>query len=194
LVRVFLLGGTSNAGKTTCARQLAERFGLEYCSVDEVRGRLQAAAPATDPINYFSSCGWLDLSPENSLDHKNDVARRTCTDGLAPLLQRFLGGERDVIMEGDDLLPEFAEQWLSAGVAGAVFMIETDPDVVRARYWERDQTLCIRQDQIRMNRFIPHYFGWAQWLQSEASERKLMVIDATGSDVSSDVAAALGLT
>jgi 2-phosphoglycerate kinase len=194
LVRVFLLGGTSNAGKTTCARQLAERFGLECCSVDDVRRKLQAAAPATDPINYFSSCGWLDLSPENSLDHKNDVARQTCADGLAPLLQRVLVGERDVIMEGDDLLPEFAEHWLSEGVAGAVFLIESDPDVVRMRYWGRDQTLCIRQDQTRMNRFIPHYLGWARWLQSEASQRNLIVIDAGGGDVCSDVAAALGLT
>jgi 2-phosphoglycerate kinase len=180
LGRLFLLGGTSNAGKTTCARLLAEQFGLQYCSVDDVRGGLQSAAPQTHPINYFSNCRWLDLPPENSLEHKNDVAERTCRDGLAPLLERLLAAERDVIIEGDDLLPAFVENWLSAGVAGAVFLIETDPDRLRERYWVRDQTRCIGQDRSRLDMFMSHYLGWVRWLQSEASKRRLTIVDAKG--------------
>jgi len=189
-----MLGGTANAGKTTCAARLAVQFGLESHQVDTVRVELQASAPNTDPIRYFSDCSWLDLPPENSLEHKIDVARRTCQDGVAPLMARLLIAERDAIIEGDDLPPEFVEQWRSAGASGAVFLIEADPDVIRQRYLTLDRTGCIGQDHRRLDRFISHYLGWVRWLQSEAAQRKLTVVDSRGGDVFSDVAAALGLT
>jgi 2-phosphoglycerate kinase len=193
LRRIYLLGGTANAGKTTCANGIAEQCGSEVCSIDRVRGELQEVAPRIDPINYLFDCSWLDVSPEESLKHKTDVARRTCGNGVAPLVERLLLGERDVIIEGDDLLPEFVEQWLMAGVAGAAFLVETDPRVIGERYSVRDQTLCIRGDQTRLDRFVAHYLGWARWLQSEASRRKLATIDARGGADVGDVALALGL-
>ena len=57
-----------------------------------------------------------------------DVAQRTCRQGVEPLLERLLVAGRDVLVEGDDLLPEFVEQSLLGGVARAAFLIETDPD------------------------------------------------------------------
>ena len=192
---IYLLGGTSNAGKSTCARQLAAQFRLVHVEVDTVRGPLQAAAPKADPLRYFldSNCQWLDLTPAVSLKHKTDVARRTCRQGVEPLLERLLVAGRDALVEGDDLLPEFVEVWVRAGVAGAAFLIETDPNVIRERYWERDQTLCIAKDDSRLDRFVPHYLAWARWLQDEADLRNLPVVDARGRFALDDLAVALGL-
>ena len=96
---------------------------------------------------------------------------------MAQLLELLLATERDVIM-----------------VAGAVFLTETDPDRLRERYWVRDQTRCIGQDRSRLDLFISHYLGWVQWLQSEACQRKLTVVDAKGGDPLKDLAVGLGLS
>jgi 2-phosphoglycerate kinase len=192
--RVYLLGGTSRAGKTSCADQIAGQFGLEKCSVDAVRQSLQASAPADDPINYFSNCAWLDLSTKNSLDRKNDVAQRTCRLGVAPLMEGLLVANRGVIVEGDDLLPEFVEQWVSLGATAAVFLVYTDHEEIRRRYWDGDATACIHRDRERLERFIPHYLGWERWLQSDAAGRNLTVVDAKNGSATSNVATALGLS
>ena len=44
------------------------------------------------------------------------------------MLERLLVAGHDVLVEGDDLLPEFVEQSLLGGVARAAFLIVTDPD------------------------------------------------------------------
>jgi 2-phosphoglycerate kinase len=189
--RIYLLGGTSQAGKSRCATKIADQFGLEPLDVDAIRVPLQRAAAPDDPIRYFFGCGWLVDSPENSLAHKIDVARRTCEAGVAGAIDRLLSAERDVILEGDDLLPEFVAGWLATGATGAAFLVETDLNVVRRRFLERDQTDCIRGDPERLERFLPHYLGWTNWLRDEATRRNLAVIDARGGDPCDDVAAAL---
>jgi hypothetical protein len=95
---------------------------------------------------------------------------------VAQLLELLLATERDVIM-----------------VAGAVFLTETDPDRLRERYWVRDQTRCIGKDRSRLDLFMSHYLCWVRWLQSEAAQRRLTVVDAKGENALNDVAVGLGL-
>lgn len=131
--RVYLLGGTSNAGKSTCAQKLAQEVGLEHGEADQLRLQLQEAAKGTDPINFFRvDCRWLDLLPEETLEHKIDVAQIACRDAVAPSVRSLIHTERSVIVEGDDLLPEFVANWLRAGAAAATFLIE-GLSIVRAR-------------------------------------------------------------
>ena len=191
--RVYLLGGTSNAGKSTSASAIAALRGLECIEADGLRVQRQMLLPRTDALNYFADCRWLDQPPENSLDHKTEVARRTCADVLDEFVRSILSSERDVLLEGDDLLPDFVEGWLRAGAAGAAFLVETDPEVIRSRYRDRDRTCCLRGDPELLDRFIPHYLGWVRWLADEAHASGLALVDARGGQPMAPVASALGL-
>ena len=191
--RIYLLGGTSNSGKSTCARELTQVHRLMHYEVDPIRGALQMALPPSDPINYFSTCDWLDLPPEESLRHKIDVASRTCAHGMGPLFRQVVDGDRDAIIEGDDLLPAFVGDWIGAGASSAAFLITVDPGLIRARYWDRDQTTCIGRDRVRLERFVPHYLGWASWVEGEATRCGLPVVSARNGDVIEPIARALGL-
>jgi hypothetical protein len=63
---IYFLGGTSNTGKTTCARKLADTFGLAHCQVDEIRNRLRHEAPPMTPSTISRTVGGSTHRPKRA--------------------------------------------------------------------------------------------------------------------------------
>jgi aminoglycoside phosphotransferase family enzyme/predicted kinase len=87
-VRVVLVGGGPGTGKTTLARRLAEQFGAEMISTDDVRGELQESGAVGGTRGVLG--GGL-YSDENVTAVYDTVLRRA---------QPLLAGGQSVVLDG----------------------------------------------------------------------------------------------
>jgi 2-phosphoglycerate kinase len=121
--RIFLIGGTSNTGKSTLAKHLASKLGRDYYSTD-----MMARHPGRpwkdnyDDIPERVVEHYLTLAPEELLV---DVTRHY-TDNIKPIiidtLKSYPNG--NLVLEGSAIMPEFINTkdfenvnaiWLTAG-------------------------------------------------------------------------------
>ena len=179
---VLLIGGSSGAGKTVLARELARHFSTSLLFVDDIRLALQEA---TTPAQQPSLHAFLNYSAEQWRNPDS-----ICADWIAvgqamiPSLKVILAhhvvvtGVGRVIIEGDGILPVLAAQrdfselkhfWglRTEHEVRAVFIVEPDETQIlrnlRARGRGFDEMGSEEQHVIARASWL---FG--QWIQQEA--------------------------
>ena len=120
------IDGPGGTGKSTIARAVAERFGLEYIDtgamyrsmglkalrlgVDPADEAAVAAMLADTSIDFRDNHMYLDGEDVSGLIRTNeismaasDISKLPCVRGKADELSKFLASTRDVVMEGRDI-------------------------------------------------------------------------------------------
>jgi 2-phosphoglycerate kinase len=194
LGHVFWIGGGSGAGKSTVARRIAARHGLQlYETDDAMADHAGRSAPGDRPLlTRFMAMDmderWVDRSPEAMLDtfHWFDGE---CFDLI---VEDLLALPRDpqVVVEGFRLLPHLVEPLLTAPHR-AVWLLPT-PDFRQAVFERRGPSwgfLGRTRDPERARRNLLERDGlFTNRLRDEAERLGLPVIEVDTTMVEDELA------
>lgn len=126
-MRALLIGGTSNVGKSTVARVLADRLGYEYVSTDKL-GRHPGRPWPTDGRDV----------PPHVVEHYRSLTRPELVDAqlahyerMWPQIEELIRTADGLVLEGSGVWPADVAGFLSPGVAAV--WLSADERVVTAR-------------------------------------------------------------
>jgi len=137
-LNIILISGASATGKTTIAHELGKHWGVNILSTDDIRIAMQKIHDADHPINFFLQDGVFENSSIGKFLLRHQEVSEIVCKGLRAVIEHHVTVGRSVIMEGDDILPEFAhdmEQRFSE--VSAVFLNQEDKETVRANVLDR---------------------------------------------------------
>ena len=130
---VVFVGGAPGVGKTSLARPLAERLGMNLTFVDDIYLVLERM---TDPERFPAIHEWrlnpdrvLALDAVGMLNHTKEVSA-IVSQALAPVVADRLDAEIPTVFEGDFVQPAFAasetfDTFSAAGRVRSVFVHDT---------------------------------------------------------------------
>jgi 2-phosphoglycerate kinase len=134
--RLYLIGGSAGAGKTTTARQLAQELSAGWLQVDTVWLALQDAAPRVSETRRLLAIDerirQLDGTVEQLVEHQLAAAAFVC-GALRRAFLFELQAHETVVADGAWLLPEFIAnlELEDTAVSGAI-IYEADRAQVQA--------------------------------------------------------------
>ena len=160
VMRVLLVGGTSNVGKSTVARELADRLGFAYRSTDGLArhpGRPWRTPEREVPAHVTEHYAALTVEEliESVLGHY---------ERLRPRVEELIAAHADedvtgpgLVLEGSALLPDHVARLLGSGTGsgtGAVWLT-ADMSVVRARvYAAGHYDAATPSERLVMDKFV----------------------------------------
>lgn len=138
-LRVILIGGTSNTGKSTLAQALASKLGWRYISTDKLArhpGRPWRVRPATVPEHVAHH--YLSLTTEELFTEVLRHYGRMWPDVKAIInLHATDRSAEPLVMEGSALWPDFVAT-LELDNVGAIWLTGSD-DLLRARIYSESR-------------------------------------------------------
>jgi 2-phosphoglycerate kinase len=173
----LLIGGPSGVGKSTVAKRIARRFGVDWLQVDDLRLALEASRArlpdpgATRKLFFFGQPGVWRLPPERLRDGFIGVGE-ALTPALAKVVSNHLAIAEPVVLEGDGILPSLladpeVRRWDGGGRVRAVFVVAPDEAAMLANMLARGRGITGRSEaELRANARANWLFG--QWLGGEA--------------------------
>ena len=184
--KIYWIGGSACAGKSTLARQLAEKYKLALYACDEhYEDHLQRITPEGQPAMYRVS-----RMTFNEVFFTRDIAEqlRTYTEclreDLAYVLNDLAGlDDGPVVIEGNQLLPSLVAPLLKQNHQ-AVWVIPAE-QFQREQYSKREWIHGILQatgnPELSFSNWMQRDALFADRVKREAEERKLKVLEVDGS-------------
>ena len=177
--KVLAIGGGAAVGKTTVARELAARYGVDVLPIDAIWFALKAATdPLSSPaLHYFDP-------PDDELFARTpeDLCRRHVSSAeaisqtLEPVINYYLWERWPVILEGAWITPAIAARW-SREFEGVrtIFIHETEANQVLSAMVARsgEKAPTPRKKTIAQ---VCWLFG--NWVREQALAEGLPVVDA----------------
>jgi 2-phosphoglycerate kinase len=203
LRHVYWIGGGSGAGKSTIARRIAARHGLQLYATDDVMSDHAArSTPEDSPfLSGFKSMNmderWLSRTPETMLETFHWFRG----ESFSLIVEDLLGlpTQRCVIVEGFRLLPRLVKPLL-AMPRHAVWLLPT-PDFRRAAIDSRGSTWTIARKtsdpEKALHNLLERDRMFTERLYEETKSLELRVIEVdptmTEDDLAERVTEKLGL-
>ena len=151
--RIILIGGGSSSGKSTLAKSLAEKLGINLLHLDDVRIAIQQTHNKEHPINYFlDKKVFVNEDIKTLVEKHNEVSKIVC-DGLIAIIEHHELMRDSIIIEGDDILPEFAAKVIQKEYVSAIFIIETAAEKIRLNLTNRGRGIRQLSDS-QLNKMI----------------------------------------
>lgn len=134
--KVILVGGGTGVGKTTFTRYLSKKLGLSVLEVDDIRIVMQSMVSKGHTLNLFADYTIYNKynAEQVSLKHR-EVSLEVCK-GLEIIINNHIVRDTPIIIEGDDILPLFANQFSKEDVL-SIFLYEDSEDRLRKRIIDR---------------------------------------------------------
>ncbi len=171
--KIVLVGGTSHAGKSTLAADIAMRLGWRCLSTDSLArhpGRPWQTAHHVVPLHVVEHYRDLELNAlmQSVLRHYDfmwDVH-------ILPLIKHEAG----LVMEGSALLPENIAPLLSDRVR-AVWLVASDAVIERRVKAESDYALHDDDSRLLIDKFLSRALAFNRFIADEVTRLKLVKID-----------------
>jgi 2-phosphoglycerate kinase len=182
---VVLVGGAPGVGKTSVARALAARLGMDLTHVDDLQIVLEHM---TDPGRFPAIHEWrlhpervLALDAAGMIEHTRQVSE-VVAQALAPVIADRLGENVRCVFEGDFIQPAFATSAAFAGVPAegriaSVFLYDT-LEQFAANIRDREGEEQLGRAEISWN--------YSEWLRQECERRGVPSISARPWDTAVD--------
>jgi 2-phosphoglycerate kinase len=180
---VLLIGGTSGTGKSSLAARVRLARRAEVYALDDLRALLRQTTPSPDVpgIRFFDQGdAVLRHDPEELLARTIARAREVCA-ALNSVVTQRLRARTPLIVEGDDLLPEFVDSLPHPESVSIVFVLPTSEAEVACREVERGPELARSGGRQRSVRVRTTWL-YAEWLRAEATKRRQTVLNAAPID------------
>lgn len=140
LQNVYFISGHSYAGKSTMAKLLSERYGMELCGENwhDVFPREALSRWQQPGLCYFDTMSgwteWLGMTPEQHWAWTQQVARECAEIELLELVHRAADGKRRIVDTNIplDVLREISD------FRHVAIMVCDPPDACAERFFERD--------------------------------------------------------
>ncbi len=185
--RIILIGGTSHAGKSTLAAEMAQRLGWRCVSTDSLArhpGRPWRDGPDFVPPHVVEH--YLDLSLDELMQ---SVLRHYDSMWDAHILPLINAPDR-LVMEGSALLPERIAPLLSDEVR-AVWLVGSDGLIERRIKAESDYENRDASGRVLIDTFTVRAQAFNRFIADEVARLKLPKIDVAAEDLSAQLSAAL---
>ena len=169
---IILIGGGSSVGKTTLARMLGERLGLNYLELDHYLQKIndpELLFHNDDPAFWYQSAQVL-------CDRLVHVAEQA-EPYIRLLVTKWLSEKKTGIIEGEQIHPQLAEQLTSSEDMRAVFVIESDPKRLYRILKQRSQRFR-ELNKVQQHRVVEMDRLFGLWLRSQAELRQLAWLEA----------------
>ncbi|MCL1820527.1 MAG: hypothetical protein FWG36_07730 [Oscillospiraceae bacterium] len=169
---VLLIGGASGTGKTSVSLPLARHFRIDLVRVDDFQVLLEVmTTPETHPaIHYWRTHpNWWEEPIENTVKQLVDVGRALIPGLTAVVKEGHLDDNVPMILEGDFILPEFADSFKDSRVK-SVFIHEPDKEQILQNYLNRE-------GEIQQHRAdVSHAYG--SWLAEQCRKYDVLMVEA----------------
>ena len=189
---IILLGGSTGAGKSTVATQLANRLGItRVVSTDAVREVLRSALTAEMFPSLYASSFEADRAVRQPIPHSGDrliigfrEQAATVAVGAQRLIQRAISEQTDLIIEGAHLVPGFLEgaEHTDAVIVPILIVVE-DEERHRSHFYWRGRDARERPQERYLNAF-DKIRKIQSYMISSATMRGVPVIDHSDLDAS----------
>lgn len=178
-----MIGGTSGTGKSSLAarEQLARQ--TEVYALNDLRALLRQTTPShgVPGIRFFDQGdAVLRHDPQELLARTIARAREVCA-ALTSLVNQRLRARTPLIVEGDDLLPEFVDSLSQPESVSVVFVLPASEAEVARREVERNPELA-RSDRRQRSVRVRTTWLYAEWLRAEATKRRQTTLNAAPID------------
>lgn len=168
--RLTLIGGTSHAGKSTLARDLAARLGARCVSTDSLgrhpgRPWIQGGLPVKTHVAAY----YRDLSLDEQLTDVLAHYRGT----VWPEVEKLVGHESGpLVLEGSALLPSLVAGLDQADMS-ALWLREDDDELTARIKAESAYEGRGEEERLLIERFIARTLGFQTWLEEDLARMKL---------------------
>ena len=182
--QALLIGGISGTGKSTVARQLAQRFGIPWLQVDLFRLAFQHSRATLPRGNESLYLFWdrpdvWQLPPEQLRDGLIETG-----EVMSPALEIVTASQVDhagpMVLEGDGILPSLRDypllrERVTAGQVAMIFLVEPDEAILLGNMLARGRGMEARSAaEHRTEAHAKWLFG--RWLTIEAERYGLPVL------------------
>lgn len=182
---VLLIGGSSGTGKTSAAKAIAHRFGVECAQLDDFRLVLEAMiTPSQQPELHILNNAQLedDRSPQDMCQKLVDVAG-VMSKAIESAIAHHVATEQALIIEGDGLLPGLATQKHFHNLAVQpqqvrfVLLYEPDETAILANMKGRKRGIDQRSEALQRKQARA---GWlyGEWLRREALRHSVPIVES----------------
>jgi 2-phosphoglycerate kinase len=180
-MRVILIGGTSHVGKSTVARELAERLGWDCQSTDTLArhpGRPWQTAPGREEIvaSHYESLTVDELVADVVRHYRETVwtlVEHTVTERVAT------DAGRGLVIEGSALLPGLASRLGFANV-GATWLVANREVLRRRIVSESGYEEKSGREQALVEKFLARALRFNDFLQEDLRRLGLTAINVGG--------------
>ena len=182
---IVFIGGAPGVGKTSVARPLAARLGMDLTFVDDFYLVLERM---TDPERYPSVHAWrlhperiLALDDDQMIEHTRSVSE-VVAEAIAPVIADRLESGVPSVFEGDFILPSFAassafDGVVAGGRVGSVFLYDSEEQLAT--------NIVAREGEEQAGRARISW-NYGQWLRTECDRYGLPAIGARPWDTAVD--------
>jgi len=172
---VLLIGGGSGLGKSSLARQLAERYQASKMEADDLRVALRTVATReTHPelFTFVDHQNYLEEFTEEEFIKNHMATALTVYGALDPIITKHVEFGERAVFEGDSILPELLAKRNQEGIK-AVYLYD-DLEGIRERQMARNRNKKRTPEKMETNaRFS---FAYNEILRAQAEELGFITI------------------
>lgn len=179
---ILLIGGASGVGKSTLAREIAQRYGCPWLQVDDFRLTLQwfTKPEEQSALHFFLATKDVWNQPPERLCEALIEVGRLVSKSIEIVLTHHMATRQPIVLEGDGILPELAmRQEFHGEEAGdqvrALFLTEPDEEAILANMLERGRGFEAFEPRQQRNQVCQNWL-YGQWLAREAERHGLPVL------------------
>jgi len=186
MTRVVLIGGTSNTGKSTIAREVAERLGYAYRSTDKIArhpGRPWRTAEREVPPHVARH--YAMFTPDELL---TAVLRHY--ERMWPRIETLVRSADGLVLEGSGVWPE---RVAAVDLPGTYAVwLTADPAVIRSRIRDGGRYAeAGPYERLLMDKFLARSLRYQDRMRDAVERHGLARLDVTGRSVEKSVRAVL---
>lgn len=135
---VILIGGVSGCGKSTIAEKLMREFKYNWVLVDDIRNAMTVVSDSNSPLRAFSDYTIYNhgYDSQKLADYHRALNNEVCK-GLEVIIQDHLNRKIPMILEGDDITPEFMRKMLDSDPRVKGFFISIDNENLKSNILKR---------------------------------------------------------
>lgn len=175
---VLLIGGTSGAGKSHLAQQIAERYKISHIEADDIRIALRTVTDREkhpELFTFVDNQNYLVEFTEEKFVEELLKTGSTVWRAINDLIIRHITFDEKIIIDGDSIIPELLIKREQNGIK-AIFLYD-DLEHIRERQIQRNRNKKRTQEKIEINaRFS---YAYSETLRKQAEENGFQTIKAS---------------
>ena len=139
IVNLIIIAGMPATGKSTIAKKIAGKLGLPILEKDDIKEEL------------FDTVGYKDLTEKRMLDRAATAVLLRCTESVLKSGQALI-----IVNNFESNMREKVQQMIDSCACSSVMVfLDGDPEVLYARYVERDRKRSRHMGHTFIDRYPP---------------------------------------
>ena len=182
--KVYLIGGTSGAGKTTLGRTLAIRLGWTSLSIDDLMVAAKAVTtPESHPgLHVMGKKTFKEYYTTSSIDQlasDADAQHKTIWPAVEKVIRNHATFGSPIVMDGWVMRPQWVSDLQLPNVSA--FWLVTNRAVLEERERKNTEFIAGSTDPERMfNNFLARSLWFNDFTRREATRLKLPILEQDG--------------